>query len=99
MVLIGFHGSMEPCRPGARFKQALGAMSSRRSVQTGHWSHVIPAGDGAVAWDLWLQGPSQMGFLLLCSASHRFLSNPLASAGMTWEADWKADWEDTFIKC
>ena len=31
-------------------------------------------------------------FLLLCSASHRFLSHPHASAGMTWEADlWEAD--------
>ena len=72
MVLIGFHWPMEPCHPDARFKQTLEAMSSKCSVQTGHWSHVIPAGDGAVAWDLWLQGPSQMGLLLLCSASHRF---------------------------
>ena len=36
--------------------------SNRHLVQTGTWSHVIPAGDGAVAWDLWLQGPSQKGF-------------------------------------
>ena len=26
-------------------------------------------------------------FLLLCPASHRFLSHPHASAGMTWEAE------------
>ena len=58
MLLFGFHGSMEPCRSGTRFKQAFEAMSSPRSVQTGPWSHVIPAGGGAVAWDLWLQGQS-----------------------------------------
>ena len=75
MLLFGCHGSLEPCRPGVRFKQAFGAMSSRHSVQTGTWSHVIPAGGGAVAWDLWLQGPSQMGFLLLCPASHRLTTS------------------------
>ena len=35
MLLFDFHWPMEPCHPGARFKQAFEAMSSRRSVQTG----------------------------------------------------------------
>ena len=32
MLLFGFHGSVEPCRSGARFKQALEAMSSPRGA-------------------------------------------------------------------
>jgi len=35
MLLIGFQGSVESCRPGARFKQVLGAMSSLRG--TARW--------------------------------------------------------------
>jgi len=75
-------------------------MSSRCSVQTGPWSHVIPAlgsnrplkpchpcggrrgGLGSMA-----SRAVTKGFLLLCPASHRFLSNPHAHVGMTWEAD------------
>ena len=32
MLLIGFHWPMEPCHPGARFKQAFEAMSSLRGT-------------------------------------------------------------------
>jgi len=32
MVLIGFHGPVEPCHPGVRFKQVLEAMSSLRGT-------------------------------------------------------------------
>ena len=36
MVLIGCHGPMKPCHPGARFKQAIGAMSSPRGMARWH---------------------------------------------------------------
>ena len=32
MVLFGFHRPLKPCHPGARFKQALEAMSSLREA-------------------------------------------------------------------
>ena len=36
MVLFGCHGSVEPCHPSVRFKQALGAMSSPRGAVRWH---------------------------------------------------------------
>ena len=35
MLLIGFHGPVEPCHPDARFKQAIETMSSPRG--TARW--------------------------------------------------------------
>ena len=32
MLFFGFHGPVEPCYPGARFKQAFEAMSSQRGT-------------------------------------------------------------------
>jgi len=71
---FGSNRPLKPCRPGVRFKQAFEAMSSPR---------------GAVRWHgiYGFKGRHRKGFLLLCSTSHRFLSHPHASAGMTWEAD------------
>ena len=59
MLLFGFHGPVEPCRSGARFKQALEAMSSLRG--TARWLGIYG-----------FKGSHRKGFLLLCSASHRF---------------------------
>ena len=78
--MFGSNRPLKPCRPGVRFKQALGAMSSSRGAD----------GLGSMASRAVIER-----FLLLCSASHRlttsnakhFLSNAHASAGMTWEAD------------
>ena len=36
MLLFGFHGSVEPCHPSARFKQAIEAMSSPRGTVRWH---------------------------------------------------------------
>ena len=36
MVLFGFHWSVEPCHPDARFKQALEGMSSPRGTVRWH---------------------------------------------------------------
>ena len=36
MLLFDFHRPMKPCYPGARFKQAIGAMSSQRGSVRWH---------------------------------------------------------------
>ena len=47
MLLFDFHWPMEPCYPGARFKQALEAMSSPRGAA---WWHGIYGFKGRNKW-------------------------------------------------
>ena len=98
MPVLEWHGRL--IYVAYRFSLAFGAMSSRHSVQTGLWSHVVqvfgsnrplepchPRGGRCGGLGSMASRAVIERFLLLCSASHRFLPNPHASAGMTWEAD------------